>query len=233
MRSHIGTRSPQRSRNEFGELSLTQYGSFLQEMPDLLIENKTHRQKVGVWRVGLPRLSTRWYTSSMSKKEVIDAVQRRRDFKALFHPFFLDPGGWLSCPSKKGLIWQSVPFDDSVVNHLPADAAGLYCFALEDKDSAIPFSNFILYVGKTSRNFRKRAKEYLFDAAKENPARPHIQDMLVTWEGHLSYHYAALDLTEQELDNLERLLIRTYRPPFNPQVRGLVKKGEAATWTAN
>lgn len=169
----------------------------------------------------------------MPKREVLDAVQRRRDFKALFHPFLLDPGGWASCPPKAGLTWQSVRFDDSVPPLLPGDESGLYCFALEDKNSAIPFSNFILYVGKTSRNFRMRAREYLDEAANENPARPHIQEMLVTWEGHLSYYYAALDLTEQELDSLERLLIRTYRPPFNLQVRGLVKKGEPATWTAN
>lgn len=41
------------------------------------------------------------------------------------------------------------------------------------------------------------------------------------------------NLPDWELDSLERLLIKTYRPPFNPQVRGLVKKGAAATWTAN
>lgn len=169
----------------------------------------------------------------MPSKEVLDAVQSRRDFKAFFHPFFLDPSGWSTCPPRAGLVWQSVSFDDSAPQVLPGDESGLYCFAVEDKNSAIPFSNFILYVGKTNRNFRKRAKEYLDDAAKENPVRPLLQDMLVTWEGHLNYYYAALELSAEELDNLERLLIKTYRPPFNTQVRALVKKGEAAIWTTN
>lgn len=67
---------------------------------------------------------TQGYPLLMPKKEVLDAVRRRRDFKALFHPFSLEPGGWSSCASMAGLTWQSVRFDDSVPQLLPGDEPG-------------------------------------------------------------------------------------------------------------
>jgi hypothetical protein len=129
--------------------------------------------------------------------------------------FFLSVPNWRGFVSASSFSWVGVPFEKSKTRSVPKDKAGVYSFVACSCVAEHPFASYLLYVGKTDRNFRARFLEYFRE--KDNPkGRTYIVDMLKQWDGWLQFYYAPLP--PNEISMAEEALLRALVPPMNEEL---------------
>lgn len=144
------------------------------------------------------------------------------DFK--IHHMILFPPAWKACELPMNLTWQVVPFDRGRINDVPNNQRGIYSFVVQPGIANHPACSYLLYVGRTLRNFRVRYREYLQDeAAGTQGRRSHISGMLCKWKGYLWFCYAHIE-DESLIATTEDELLAAYLPPTNIEMRGKLKQ---------
>jgi hypothetical protein len=143
------------------------------------------------------------------------------DFK--IQCMILFPPAWKACNLSVDLSWQMVPFDARCVKDIPNNQKGIYSFVVKPGIANHPACAYLLYVGKTDRNFRVRFSEYLHDEKMGvESRRPHISGMLYKWKGYLWFCYANVeDITL--IEPTEDALLEAYLPPTNVEMPGKLK----------
>ncbi len=128
----------------------------------------------------------------------------------------LSPKQWRACRLPIELKWEYVRFNEKNAQHLPSDYGGVYTFVVQPGIANHPACSYLLYVGKTEKqNFRTRYRDYLRDKKlRDKSRRPHVEEMLSKWNGHLWFYYARID-QEELIDSIERILLTAYLPPVN------------------
>lgn len=140
--------------------------------------------------------------------------------------FFHSPPMWDECVLPVQLEWESVKFGEEHRNSVPVDKFGVYAFMLEPNFLGPPTSAYLLYIGKTVRNFRRRYGEYL-DEEQDDFARSKISWMFERWSEHIHFYYASI--TDKSLvEKTENTLIHTCIPPCNERYKGIVRRALAA-----
>lgn len=141
-----------------------------------------------------------------------DYAKEFRAFEVRF--LILNPNLWDKYPARVPLNWYKIKFNASELSNVPNDSCGVYSFVVIPDIANHIACAYLLYVGKTERNFRRRFKEYLDDqdlSRKTN--RVHIREMLNKWKDHLWFCYAPIsqaNLIKQTEDDL----INSYLPPY-------------------
>ena len=144
------------------------------------------------------------------------------DFKV--QNMILFPTAWAGFRPPVTLRWEKVPFSPTRAGDVPKDEAGIYSFVVEPGIANHPACSYLLYVGKTERNFRVRYQEYLADLRDGMQSRrPHIAGMLTKWNGYLSFCYAPIS-DESKIVETEDALIAAYLPPANVEMPGKLRK---------
>ena len=140
------------------------------------------------------------------------------DFKV--QNLILFPDAWAAFRPPLALRWEQVPFSASRARDVPDDAAGVYSFVVQPGIANHPACSYLLYVGKTERNFRVRFREYLsvLRAGIES-RRPHVAGMLTKWSGHLWFCYAPIP-DKKKIKATEDALLAAYLPPTNVEMPG-------------
>jgi hypothetical protein len=133
---------------------------------------------------------------------------------------FLFPPAWAGCALPAALTWSFVRFDPAQTANVPDDQRGVYSFVVQPGIANHPACSYLLYLGKTERNFRIRYQEYLRDeSAGIESRRPHISGMLCKWKGYLWFCYAHIADPEQIVPT-EDALLASYLPPTNVEMPG-------------
>ena len=158
-------------------------------------------------------------TESEFNDRVIDDLRKHR--VAFTH----SPKMWDNCSLPIDLTWQSVEFRTGYNQYVPRDQRGIYAFMLEPVLNGPPKSAYLLYIGKTSRTFRERYDEYLYQELRRF-GRTIIGRMLERWYGHVWFHYASID-DEGLINQVEETLLNSCIPPYNQRFTGRV--GRAIT----
>lgn len=130
--------------------------------------------------------------------------------------FVLSPDQWRSYSLTLPLNWTVVPFTAPNVAKVPDDCAGVYSFVVKPGIANHPECSYLLYVGKVeSQDFRARYRQYIGEKSKGSGSRrPHVTDMLLKWDGFLSFCYAPI-ATKASIESVEDALLAAYLPPAN------------------
>jgi hypothetical protein len=133
---------------------------------------------------------------------------------------FLFPPAWAGCTLTTTLTWNFIRFDPTQSVNVPNDQRGVYSFVVQPGIANHPSCSYLLYVGKTERNFRVRYQEYLRDeVAGIDSRRPHVSGMLCKWKGYLWFYYAHI-ADEAQIVPIEDALLASYLPPTNVEMPG-------------
>lgn len=125
--------------------------------------------------------------------------------------FTLSPGLWNNLNPHYNLNWTRVKFEEPLSNQIPNSSMGVYAFVLEPGIANLKLA-YLLYVGKTTRNFRVRFREYLRHQQETKPKRLLVKQMLSTWPDHLWFYYAPI--TDRNIvKGVEDNLIEAFKPP--------------------
>ena len=139
--------------------------------------------------------------------------------------FVHSPQRWGDCDLPVDLQWECVKFSQDNRDNISSDKFGIYAFMLEPNFIGPPKAAYLLYIGKTERDFRVRYGEYLYEGSK-GFARLWISRMLERWNGHILFHYAPID-DVCLLGQTEEALLNACIPPYNRKFTGRV--GSAIT----
>lgn len=132
----------------------------------------------------------------------------------------LFPQSWAGFRRSIKLHWNLVRFSPEHAKDVPKDAGGVYSFVVQPGIADHPACSYLLYVGKTKRNFRVRYQEYLAEQrASDNSRRLAINGMLSKWNGYLWFCYAPIS-SQEKIAELEDALLAAYLPPFNKNLPG-------------
>ena len=125
--------------------------------------------------------------------------------------FTLSPELWNNLNLHCNLNWTRVKFEEPLTNQIPNSSMGVYAFVLEPGIANLRLA-YLLYVGKTTRNFRVRFREYLRHQQETKPKRLDIKRMLTTWPDHLWFYYAPIT-NRSIIKCAENNLIEAFKPP--------------------
>lgn len=144
------------------------------------------------------------------------------DFK--IQNMILFPRAWAGFKSPVALSWEKVPFSPTRASEVPKDEGGVYSFVVQPGLANHPACSYLLYIGKTERNFRVRYREYLANLREGMESRrPHIAGMLKKWDGYLWFCYAPIS-DGSKIEETEDALIEAYLPPTNVEMRGELRR---------
>ena len=152
---------------------------------------------------------------------VEDLFEYMRDGRV---PFMLAPEFWgaISLPVK--LKWSRVHFSATNSSKVPSSKLGVYCFLLRPDVEGPPDTAYLLYIGKTQRNFRVRFREYLIEMkGKRSKDRWTISSMLNKWPEWIWFYFAPIEQGSM-VPEVENELVNRCVPPFNPGLKGNVDK---------
>ena len=139
--------------------------------------------------------------------------------------FVLSTQLWADFTAPGDLEWKSVKFDRRNAAHVPSDRAGVYLFSVKVGVAGLP-GEYLMYVGKTTRNFRARFSEYLSE--RNSPAgRFAVKDALKRWQGHLWFYYAPI-ADHSVIKQYEDGLIAALIPPLNTDFPASVAQAVSA-----
>ena len=127
--------------------------------------------------------------------------------------FTMSPNLWTNHALPQVLNWQRVKFEPASVELVPSNQLGVYSFVVEPSIANFNLA-YLLYVGKTTRNFQCRFREYLRHEIESTTNRLLVQHMLRTWTGHLSFYYATI-YNPAVVKSVEDELIAAFKPPVN------------------
>lgn len=115
------------------------------------------------------------------------------------------------------LNWSEVPFNRTQVLNVPTNQKGIYCFVVKPIYNQIFETRYLFYIGKTTRSFRARFREYLNDADGLGKPRPKVYTMLKLWKDYLHFYYAPIpDIAN--ISECEDKLINTFVPKVNTDI---------------
>jgi hypothetical protein len=131
--------------------------------------------------------------------------------------FVLWPKQFKSLSVSISLDWKKVRFSPSNTAAVE-EKPGIYAFAVQHADPALPPNGYITYIGQTGgkaahRTLRDRFGDYLRE--KERPKRPHVHHMLNKWDDYLVFYFAAVDTSQTDLELLEDQLNDALIPPYS------------------
>jgi hypothetical protein len=131
----------------------------------------------------------------------------------LFPEHWNDPANMIPV----NLNWAEVPFDNAQLANVPNNQKGVYCFVLKPACNEFFETRYLFYVGKTTRNFRARYKEYLNDNAGLGKPRPKIFTMLKLWQGYLHFYFAPI-ASNADVSICEEKLLNSFVPKVNTDI---------------
>ena len=79
--------------------------------------------------------------------------------------FTLSPDLWDQLSLPQALNWVRVTFDETPACQMPNNLIGVYAFVLEPNVANLGLG-YLLYVGKTTQNFRARYRKYKAGSAR-------------------------------------------------------------------
>ena len=143
---------------------------------------------------------------------------KKAEIKLHVKKFLLYPKHWDNPTFKvnQNLKWSSYKFTKANRSKIPL-RKGIYCFVLKPKVSNFFVTNYLFYVGKTTRTLNIRYKEYLNDWEGKGKPRHRIFEMLNMYEGHLYFYYTELN-SNNVISDIEDKFIDTFVPFVNTQV---------------
>ncbi len=134
-----------------------------------------------------------------------------RQLRSQTWPLTLSPDLWHSLKLPQRLNWLRVAFDQTEASEIPDNLIGVYAFVLEPNVAGLNLA-YLLYVGKTTENFRARYRKYKTDQRDEKPKRHLVKQMLTTWPGRLAFYYAPVSCRHM-VEPIEDELIAAFKPP--------------------
>ena len=136
--------------------------------------------------------------------------------------FTLSPDLWDNLNLPQPLNWVRTTFDETPAGNMPNDLIGVYAFVLEHNTAGLQ-SAYLLYVGKTTENFRVRYRKYKTHQREERTNRLLVKRMLTTWPGRLAFYYAPID-DPDIVKPIEDALIAAFKPPVCRQYPATVRE---------
>jgi len=131
----------------------------------------------------------------------------------LYPTHWTDPANHINI----ALNWSEIPFQNGQLPNVPNNQKGIYCFVVKPVVNNFFETKYLFYVGKTTRNFRVRFKEYLDDAAGRGKPRSKVFTMLKLWGDYLHFYYAPIP-NNTNIGNCEVNLLNCFVPKVNTDI---------------
>lgn len=150
--------------------------------------------------------------------------------KYLLHirKFFLLPEFWVDANNNIENVdksnWKSVKFTKSNKGKLPSKK-GVYAFVVKPKYPSLFETNYLFYIGKTTRTLQKRFGEYFDERDTKGKYRIKVREMLKLYDGHIHFYYLPL-ITDKQVSDAEDKLLNTFVPHINTQIPKATVKPE-------
>ena len=142
-------------------------------------------------------------------------------------PFSLVPSRWKEFKNVLNLTeadWSECKYFDrpnhvnDSIRQIPNNKGGIYMYVVKPP-LPVRYMSTIMYVGRahsngTKQNLRKRIREYLYESRNVCDGRTSIRALFDRYADYLHVVYLPLE-NNDEIDQLEKSLIRTIIPPFN------------------
>ncbi|WP_241330079.1 GIY-YIG nuclease family protein [Chryseobacterium arthrosphaerae] len=145
--------------------------------------------------------------------------QERGFIKEHIWKFLLYPEHWNDPDNNVtvGLTWSEVPFNRTQLSNVPNTQKGIYCFVVKPTYNQMFETRYLFYIGKTSRDFRSRFREYLNDDEGKGKPRMKVFNMLKLWRGYLHFYYAPI-ADNDDITECENKFINTFIPKVNSDI---------------
>lgn len=148
--------------------------------------------------------------SLSEKEELMGQLTLHTHSHTLYPPFF---GRTDDLPK---LDWTRVNFCPEEKMNIPKEK-GVYAFVLEFRHEFLMNNSYVLYVGKagdikTKNTLYSRYQDYLRN--QRNADRVRISDMLVRYDGFLSYYFSPVP-DGISTGDVEKILLDILIPPYN------------------
>jgi len=114
------------------------------------------------------------------------------------------------------LTWHYIEFNRANRNAAPAKK-GVYCFIVKPNTPNFFETNYLFYVGETTRTLRQRFKEYLNDQEGKGKPRPKVHEMLNLYKEYLFFYYAEIP-NNNDVHETEEKLLNTFVPFINTKI---------------
>ena len=160
---------------------------------------------------GKPKELNRQHLMSEPKQSYEIDFALARGLRDQTWSFTLSPNLWEHLTLQQPLNWLRVTFDETSASQLPNNLIGVYAFVLEHDTANLKLA-YLLYVGKTTENFRVRFGKYKRHQREEVTNRYLVKLMLTTWPGRLAFYYAPID-GQNIVEHIEGELIAAFKPP--------------------
>lgn len=133
--------------------------------------------------------------------------------------FLLFPEHWIDPANNITTIlnWNEIPFERAQLGNVPNNEKGVYCFVVKPKFNQFFETRYLFYVGKTTRSFRVRFREYLRDSEGKGKPRPKVFTMLKLWKNYLHFYYAHLP-NDTAISQNEVKLLNSFVPKVNTDI---------------
>lgn len=136
----------------------------------------------------------------------------------------LSPKQWASCALPINLQWEYTKFTEGNSVNVPNDCGGIYTFVVQPNIANHPACSYLLYVGKAGTSLRDRYHKYLEDKRLGDASRrPHVEEMIKTWDGYLWFYYARID-QPKFIETVENSLLSSFMPPTNKEFPAEVRR---------
>ena len=149
----------------------------------------------------------------MARYDLIHEVSGAKKYQC---EFLMWKDQWNNYQNPIPLEWKCVKFEQKNRRQIP-NSKGIYAFFVEPRTANFPSHSYLMYIGESghdsNRNLRKRFGDYFYE--KKGTNRATIEYMLNLWEGYLYFYYAEVDPNQFDLEELERILLDTFTPPYS------------------
>lgn len=147
--------------------------------------------------------------------------------------FVLNLQSWKEVRTDLGVLFrngQRFKFDEHIQEQLPK-TKGIYMFFVEPKFPFQPEVRYLMYVGKVTgtNTFQNRFYDYVSGIGCHNQRR-NIQLLTNLWPNKTWVYVYELELSDDEIENIEDNLIDNIIPPMNNKFKAITAKNSRSIY---
>lgn len=147
--------------------------------------------------------------------------------------FVLNLQSWRDVKDDLRVLFQNgqrFKFDEHIQDSLPK-TKGIYIFFVEPQFPFQPEVRYLMYVGKVtgSNSFKNRFSDYVSGIGSHSKRR-NIQLLTNLWPDKTWVYVYELDLTDNEIEQIEDNLIDNIVPPMNNKFKAITAKNSRSIY---
>ncbi len=156
----------------------------------------------------------------------IDQLAEPEKYNIFDIPFHVNPYSWSRIDQSLSQVLglpERFKFDENILEALANKKRGIYIFAVEyDLPLNLDINKYLLYIGRVSKtnSFKKRIRKYVNNIGVQSDKVTFKQRLLANaWKGITWVYVYDLQIPDDEIDRIERILISSIKPFINSNLK--------------